>query len=861
MKSKKSRIIFVHIFFLLSTLLSGITHTVNLDGSADFTSIQAAIEMSDIGDTVLVSPGRYYENINFLGKDITVTSRYMENYDESFINNTIIDGNQNGSVVVFENHETNEAILSGFTITNGSGYDYDGDDDFTFGGGIYISWASPTLVDLVIENNSCKGTGGGILISSSSASLSGVTIRNNFSNGVGGGLEITKMVGTSAFESEVNFDPVNRCSIYNNYAGFQNDISIPSLIQTTQFIYLDKFTIENPGLDYISLEQNLVLEAEHFWLESYQEEADLYVAPDGDDSNSGLDWDAPLKTINWAMQKIVSDSLNHRNIYLAPGVYSTELNDQFFPINMKAYVNLVGSGSDNTEFVINQTRAQCIYAWEDKIIRLKGVKIRSVGEPSQYGNYVIYTNLCDAIIEDVIIQDFISDSDMINIYGSLLAKDVQVVNCRGFIAIDSGYVNTTLSLDNIKVIGFRGYGGVGGLALKLSSNDYCQVTNSMIIDTYNFDNMWPMSNINMLNTDRLEFHNNIVANNASNGSLIRIGDGTTANISNSIFINNSNPSMFLFSREGEDNYVNISNCICPGGENPTYAWVAHPDNADTFLTVGEGMIDAATVSMDSIFVGGDENDPLSYYPRYNEITIDRGNSNIEDFTFPEFDALGNERIWDGDEDGEAVVDLGCYEYQPYPTPFNLEADESTGTIFWETIPQQELESFGIYLDDEYYCTYHQYDNHFCFPNLNEGVIYTAGVTAQYANGESEIVETTFTYLPLDTEDDIESVPVLLKNYPNPFSLSNSRTGVATTIEFTIPQGMHSERNGEIAIYNIRGQVVRKLNLKPEHFNEIRSRINWDGRDMFGYNTASGVYLYYLKIGDRIIKSNKMLLIK
>ncbi len=859
MKSKKSRIIFVHIFFLLSTLLSGITHTVNLDGSADFTSIQAAIEVSDVGDTVLVSPGRYYENINFLGKDITVTSRYMENYDESFINNTIIDGNQNGSVVVFENHETNEAMLSGFTITNGSGYDYDGDNDFTNGGGIFISWASPILSDLIIENNTCKGNGGGIVVSSSTTSLSNVIVRNNYCYGGGGGISIDKLSATNAVESEINFDPVNRCSIYNNYGCTYNDILVHFRLATIQYVYLDTFTVETPGLDYISLEPNLVLEAEHFWLEPYQIAADLYVAPEGDDGNSGLDWNHPLKTINWAMQKIVADSLNQRNIFLAPGTYSTELNDQFFPINMKAYVSLVGSGSDCTEILNDQDMIYCLMSFSDNFTSVKKLKVKYIGDSAEMGFSVILNNLCDAVIEDVIIQDFDSSESMLTVLGSLTATDLQILNCRGFTALDAGYIDTNLILNNIKIFNYRG--APGGLALQLSSNDYCQVTNSMIIDTYNFDNMWPMSNINMLNTDRLEFHNNIVANNASNGSLIRIGDGTTANISNSIFINNSNPSMFLFSREGEDNYVNISNCICPGGENPTYAWVAHPDNADTFLTVGEGMIDAATVSMDSIFVGGDENDPLSYYPRYNEITIDRGNNNIEDFTFPEFDALGNERIWDGDEDGEAVVDLGCYEYQPYPTPFNLEADESTGTIFWETIPQQELESFGIYLDDEYYCTYHQYDNHFCFPNLNEGVIYTAGVTAQYANGESEIVETTFTYLPLDTEDDIESVPVLLKNYPNPFSLSNSRTGVATTIEFTIPQGMHSERNGEIAIYNIRGQVVRKLNLKPEHFNEIRSRINWDGRDMFGYNTASGVYLYYLKIGDRIIKSNKMLLIK
>src|SRR2546428_9154943 len=37
-------------------------------------TIQAAINAASNGDTVLVAPGTYYENINFMGKAITVTS-------------------------------------------------------------------------------------------------------------------------------------------------------------------------------------------------------------------------------------------------------------------------------------------------------------------------------------------------------------------------------------------------------------------------------------------------------------------------------------------------------------------------------------------------------------------------------------------------------------------------------------------------------------------------------------------------------------------------------------------------------------------------------------------------------------------
>src|SRR3954465_12259198 len=61
---------------------------------AKFPSIQVAIDSAIPGDTVLVAPGRYYENIRFKGKGIVVASQFLHSRDGADIERTIIDGSR-----------------------------------------------------------------------------------------------------------------------------------------------------------------------------------------------------------------------------------------------------------------------------------------------------------------------------------------------------------------------------------------------------------------------------------------------------------------------------------------------------------------------------------------------------------------------------------------------------------------------------------------------------------------------------------------------------------------------------------------------------------------------------------------------
>jgi predicted GH43/DUF377 family glycosyl hydrolase len=125
-----------------------------------YPTIQAAIDASFDGDTVLVSDGTYYENIRFRGKKILVASTYVTTNDTSHILNTIIDGSNpsnpdSGSVVYFINGEDTTSVLCGFTITGGTGtsYFYYGGYWVRAGGGVFCKSAGARIVRNIITRN------------------------------------------------------------------------------------------------------------------------------------------------------------------------------------------------------------------------------------------------------------------------------------------------------------------------------------------------------------------------------------------------------------------------------------------------------------------------------------------------------------------------------------------------------------------------------------------------------------------------------------------------------------------------------------------------------------------------------------
>lgn len=172
-------------FIVLLFLFSPITFAAIINIPGDQPTIQAGIDTAQNGDTVLVDDGIYIGegnvNIDFKGKSITVKSRNGADV-------TIIDCKKQLETrgFIFHNDETIDSVLDGFTIQNG---------DHTFGGGLYLSYASPTIKNCIIDSNQARkngnwtGFGGGIYIFNADPIITDCTIiRNKAPNFSGGAI-------------------------------------------------------------------------------------------------------------------------------------------------------------------------------------------------------------------------------------------------------------------------------------------------------------------------------------------------------------------------------------------------------------------------------------------------------------------------------------------------------------------------------------------------------------------------------------------------------------------------------------------------------------------------------------------------
>ncbi len=132
-----------------------------------------------------------------------------------------------------------------------------------------------------------------------------------------------------------------------------------------------------------------------------------------------------------------------------------------------------------------------------------------------------------------------------------------------------------------------------------------------------------------------------------------------------------------------------------------------------------------------------------------------------------------------------------------------------------------------------------YDDHSNFVDPGSAYIYTGFTSVPLA--KQSIFEQELGEFQIPEQYTLES------NYPNPFNPS-------TTIKYSLP----TTEQVSLKVYNILGQEV--ITLVDELQDAGYKQIVWNGRDSYGSQVASGVYIYRLQT-DKFVQSKKMILLK
>lgn len=831
-KMKKINLILCLLLYL--SCLFSVTLEVSADGTKPYQSIQSAINQSSNGDIIKVYPGTYRENLNFNGHSLTLKSLYSETQDTTYISNTRIIGLPNRSAIYIENVQN--AIIDGFTIMNNENrieaYYHVG------GGGICIYNSNAVVKNNIITKCLSGFSGGGIVISSNpqyhNLSLENNKIFNNKSYNSGGGIAIM-------YKSVVNFSQTNRNSIYENYAPGGKDIIISSVDLNTD-VYLDKATLaintydqffillhqttcnEELGNVTVDINQAILTEINH----------DLYVAPWGNDNNTGLSFQSPLKSIDYASRIIASDSLNPKTIYLAPGTYSKSLNNQEFPIGVKSDVLLIGSGMTETILDIeNVTNCMAIMGNKDykpnnynlisdlKIINCgndsleitdlpavfvlsKKVLLRNIqfdNNKLDHNNGIALLYSDNAKINNIIVNNGLSSNSsygLVTYKGGFLTIENFIINNMVANTYECGMVGATFG-DNQQII-------INNMCVTNSSSTLPQifqcVTESQYAVGQTYDSYYNnilIANNTSYNTDPYWDSPIVIAGNDANHTYLN--NFTIANnrgcsyafgfFSSNVTANNMilyNPEMpyeltfGCYTQPDLDNCVFNNSYIMDREHKIKYWW----DNQDG-LTMNN-MVDAPS----PMFLGMQSDSLDMSMPEYYHLAtgspcINQGVADTSGVNMSSVDLAGNQRVWND------RIDLGCFEYgAPHVS-----------------ISNQEVPPIISYN---------------------------------------------------------------LKNYPNP--VYTNRTSYTI---FSFDYDKKANIEPEIEIFNIKGQKVKTLKTGDSFYDLAQKAgiskdnplfakgrnysVIWDLKEDNNKLPASGVYFYRAKVDGKILQTKKMLIIK
>ncbi len=651
--------------FSLSSLFADILR-VDINGGQQYTSIQSAVDAASNGDTVLVYPGTYFENVDLPDKGICLGSLILTTGDYAYVSQTIINGNQSGSCILAK-YLYNPIEINGLTLTNGGGTN----NGYKNGGGIGIRAADASVKNCIIKGNIIDGYGAGVYCKEATIILSGTVVKNNHT--------ITRGGGVMVLDGEVIFDSINLSSIFLNYAAMGTDFyklgDCPPV-----HIYLDTATVAEPDHYYFYSDYAAGYPEDDI---SYsintaiiqQVSQDLYVAPTGNNSNNGISISEPLKDISFALLKIASDSINPDTIHLANGIYAPSTGEKF-PLNLKSYVSISGEEKDssildgeNSVYIMHgnhETAAYTIrnltfqhgdaiskyYSGVFKIYYNNNVSFKNLvfRENIGYGSAVGNISKCNNFVfENVDFMNnlggpplLVSTSYSSNYDPPFLSDTVTFLNCRF-------HNNTADTTPNGEGVG----GGMTVMCwLNIADSLICNIINTEFVHNITTSNSPGQLTINALTQQygsNVYLINSNFSENAVNslGGAVGVNDNAKLFIYNSILYQNDPAQLWLAGDYGGIPSLSVYNSNIEDGPLGIKAYTG---NFNLYY-------DDSNINTDPLWAN------TGYYPymlSYGSPCINTGTLDLpEHIEIPETDLAGNPRVYDGQ------IDMGAYEFGPW----------------------------------------------------------------------------------------------------------------------------------------------------------------------------------------------------
>ncbi len=478
--------------------------------------------------------------------------------------------------------------------------------------------ANVRFQNLVLIHGNCENGGAIYLGEEAVAEVNGVTIKDNKAEQSGGGIycgQTSKLILSKTTVSNnqactgggiylgsftnMETDPVNRCNVFHNLAEQGNDF----FGYNQSIIYLDTCTLVEPNTAIASAANSMDFDILHGKNQLITEDA--FVSPDGNNNNTGTSPDSPLKNIDLAFALATGNSAEPVTVWLSEGTYSPSGTGEYFPINLDTNVHLKGISKDLT------------------ILSPEGNNGIFVNHNNHLEN-VTFTGAATAIIID---------------NGFPVIQNVRVTNSLacGVRASTSSPVFRNMILDN-------NFNSTDGGAFYFTTS-FPTLVNVLIVD-----NQADRGAGIYCNPAVIDIINSTLTGNSSGnfgGSGIYGGNNSIISLTNSIVYDNFPEEVFLqgIYSPGSINVLNSTIRDGEAGIQGTTAWT---------INWLEGNLD---LSPDFMEYG---NSP--YALSETSPCIDAGTPDTTGLGLPIWDLLDNKRFWDGDNDGDTIVDMGAYEF-------------------------------------------------------------------------------------------------------------------------------------------------------------------------------------------------------